>query len=231
MLKMTNVSYETSSKKAILKNISLDIQKNEFVSIIGSNGAGKSTLLKLITNAIQPSSGRLKRGYSENDVGCVLQDYKASTFDTLTIKENLQIACYKKQASLLKSLPTINFEYWLKKLNLGLEHKLNEHMSSLSGGQRQAISIIMSMITNPKLLLLDEHTSALDPVTAKPLMDISYKLCKENSITTLMVTHDLNHAAEYSDRILVIEDGEIKYDLTIIPKASELLEFLKPVDV
>ena len=225
MLKITNASYKIAPDKTILHDINLTISNNEFISIIGSNGAGKSTMLKLITSFIQPSSGRIERNYHDHDVRYVLQDYKASTFENLTVKENMLIAAYKHKSSFLKR-PSIDFKYWLEKLNLGLEYKIDELMSSLSGGQRQAVSIIMAIMMHPKLLVLDEHTSALDPVTAKNLMDISYKLCKGNNITTVMVTHDLSHAAQYSDRILVVKEGKITHDLKSNQNISELMTFI-----
>ncbi len=227
MLKIKNVIYTVPPNKKILNDVNLTIKNKEQISIVGQNGAGKSTLLKLITNLIEPTYGEVERNYNTNDVSFVLQDVQSSTFKNLTLKQNMLLAYYKRSTSLL-SYPQVDCEYWLKKLNLGLEEKVNQPLSSLSGGQRQALSIIMAIMTYPKLLILDEHTSALDPITAKNLMDLTFKLCKEYQITTVMVTHNLDHAVKYSDRVLVLKNGSIKHDLTNVQNVQDLMSLLLP---
>lgn len=223
MLSMHNVGYSVTDhqgqQKNILNNLNLHISRGEFVSIIGGNGAGKSTLLKLIRHIEKPTSGTIKRDYGESNVASVVQDYKMSTFDHLTLRENLHVAFYIAQNKSLGLLPKQDdmFLNWLSKLNLGLENKIDQYISSLSGGQRQAVSVVMSLMRHPHVLLLDEHTSALDPVTAKHLMELSYTLAKENNVTTIMVTHNLQHAAQYSDRFVVIKNGSITNDLKKVP--------------
>jgi putative ABC transport system ATP-binding protein len=230
MLRLSNVSYKVSKNHTILFDVDLHIQSGDFVSILGRNGSGKSTLLKMICGTISPSYGVVERDYHPFEIRSVLQDFKLSTFDSLTVLENLQVAYYSKRHSIIKK-PNVDFDFWLKKLNLQLENKKNIPLSSLSGGQRQAISLIMAAIVDPKVIILDEHTSALDPITSNQLMDMTHNICKQNNITTITVTHNLQHAIDYSDQIIVMEHGKIKCNLlkkeNPFPSFKEFMKILE----
>lgn len=221
-------SPDTITEKKAIQGISLTIQEGEFVTVIGSNGAGKSTLLNSISGEILPTQGLIYidekevsslSSYSRADlVARVFQDPLAGTCADLTIAENLALAFSrgKKRGlsqALTKSLRE-QFQKLLEPLGLNLEKRLDTLMSLLSGGQRQAISLLMATLSPLKILLLDEHTSALDPKTASYIMDLSQNIINEKKITALMVTHSLHQALHYGTRTIMLHEGKIIYDVS-----------------
>jgi putative ABC transport system ATP-binding protein len=217
----------TNLEKVALKNINLSIQKNEFLTVIGGNGAGKSTLLSVITGTTDVTSGKvLFDGVNVNKwspekratlIARVFQDPLKGTCGSLTIEENLALA-YRRGQSRGLSL-AINaaarsfFKTHLEKLKLGLENRMKTQINVLSGGQRQAISLIMAVLSPMKILLLDEHTAALDPRTAAFIVDLTRDIVAEKNLTTLMVTHSMHQALEVGNRTIMLHEGEIVYDV------------------
>ncbi len=209
-----------------LENINFTISKGDFVTIVGSNGAGKSTLLNLIQGLIDKDSGNIYINGKDilqisqieraKFISCVFQNPLDGTAPRMTILENLSLA-YRRgnRRTLRESTKKQEIEIFvkeLKKLNLGLEDKLNTPIGFLSGGQRQCISLIMASLNNPKLILLDEHTSALDPKMQNVLMEITDEKIKEKNLTAFMVTHRLTDALKYGNRLLVMHRGKIVFD-------------------
>lgn len=202
----------------ILNNINLEVKKDEFVSVIGPNGAGKSSLLKLIAQEVKPSKGLAEFSYTPEDIGIIFQDPRHGTWEDLTVEENIRLSLYRRQD--LK----LDIPMRLKDFQLDLETKMNLPVHSLSGGQRQALNLLMATISHPKVLLLDEHTSALDPKTALAVMEMTAKICKNLGITTVMITHNLQFAAKYATRILVVRDGQITHDVSCQTTEKELYD-------
>jgi putative ABC transport system ATP-binding protein len=221
MIHIQNGTYKVSPDKTILNALNLEIKSGEIATILGPNGSGKSTLLKIITDEIQLTSGKMIRNFHPKDVRIVLQDFKQSTFENLSILENLQIAAYAQRQSLIKN-PQIDIEYWIEKVNIDIKEKIHLPLFHLSGGQKQIISLIMAMLTRPKILILDEHTSALDPVMCDHLMQLTHSLCKKENITALIVTHNLDHALCYSDQILFLKNGNFIHDKKNISTLEEI---------
>ena len=219
---------ELGTEKKIFKNLNLNVEKGEFITVIGSNGAGKSTLLNLIMGTIQPDSGtvsldnkditkdelHIKNGY----ISKVYQNPSLGTAPSMTVFENLSMADNKGKA--------FNFSFGLNKnrkkhyaellseLGLGIEKQMDTEVGMLSGGQRQCLALLMVTLNKPKLLLLDEHTAALDPKTSKIILDKTDEIIKKNNITTLMITHNLEDAITYGDRIIMLHQGEIILNVT-----------------
>ena len=232
MLQIKNLSKSfnigTENKATIFNNFNLTINDNEFVAILGSNGCGKSTLFNLISGSLQSESGSIildgeeinnlqeeKRAFG---IGKIHQDPSKGVSPSLTVLENMSLANKKCEKFSLKKLiqkkNTSQFIQLLKEVDLGLENKLDTQVKFLSGGQRQALSLIMSTIKKPKLLLLDEHTSALDPKTSKVIMEKTKKLITKQKITTLMISHNLRDAIKYSDRIIMLDQGKVILDVS-----------------
>ncbi len=218
----------TVTEKKALRGLNLKINEGEFITVIGSNGAGKSTLLNSIAGEVLPFQGDLKidgmdvtklPSYARAGlVARVFQDPLAGTCADLTIAENMALAVSRGEKrglswGLTKKLRQ-QFYTALKELNLGLEDRLDTSMSLLSGGQRQAVSLLMATLSPLKILLLDEHTSALDPRTAAYVMDLSQKIVKEKNLTTLMVTHSLHQALHYGTRTIMLHEGKVIYDVS-----------------
>ena len=235
-LEKVNVIFNqgTNLEKVALKNINLSIQKNEFLTVIGGNGAGKSTLLSVITGNTEVTSGKVlfddvnvnkwspeKRA---NLIARVFQDPLKGTCGSLTIEENLALAYRRGQSRGLNL--AINqqargiFAKHLEKLKLGLETRMKIHINALSGGQRQAISLIMAVLAPMKILLLDEHTAALDPRTAAFIIDLTHEIVEEKKLTTLMVTHSMHQALEVGTRTIMLHEGEIVYDVSGAERAK-----------
>jgi putative ABC transport system ATP-binding protein len=218
---------EITEKKA-LQGIDLTIQEGEFITVIGSNGAGKSTFLNAIAGEILPSQGSIfiddkdvtkLPSYNRADlVARVFQDPLAGTCADLTIAENMALALRRgKRRGLLWALKKHireHFKETLRHLDLGLEDRLDTLMSLLSGGQRQAVSLLMATLSPLKILLLDEHTAALDPKTAGYVMDLSQKIINEKQLTALMVTHSLHQALHCGTRTIMLHEGRIIYDVS-----------------
>ena len=200
-----------------MNNFSLKINKGDFITILGSNGAGKTTLFKVLMGLIKPVSGK----YYINDIdvtntspyhlskmiSIVYQNPDMGVFPDLTIKENLILGAKKGMRFLrFGKLPSLEL---LKSINMGLENRLNTKVKELSGGQKQALSLILATISKPKLLLLDEHTASLDPKATEKIMELTLRINKEFNITTLMISHNTLVVSKFSEKIIRIEDGRI----------------------
>ncbi len=217
----------TPDEIVALKNISLNIKEGEFVSIIGSNGAGKTTLFNIISGNLFPDEGEI---YVNNEkvtnipeykraryIGRIFQNPSSGTASNMTIEENLALASKKGFRGLKRSLNNIlrnQLREKLKLLNLGLENRMKDLVALLSGGQRQALSLLMCILSKPNLLLLDEHTAALDPKNASLVLSLTEKFIKEYEITTLMITHNMSHAILYGNRLIMMDKGEIIIDIS-----------------
>lgn len=215
------------NEKLALDDLSLSVEKGDFITIIGSNGAGKSTLMSCISGVYGVDSGKIyldgaditklpeyKRSRS---IGRVFQDpLKGTAFD-MTIEENLAIAASKRkrvglQPGLSKKERDI-FREKLALLDMGLENRMKQKSKLLSGGQRQALTLFMAVIAEPKLLLLDEHTAALDPSAAKKVLALTDEFSKTSGLCTLMITHNMKAALEHGNRTILMKDGRIVMDL------------------
>ena len=217
----------TINENKVFNNFSIEVKKGEFITIIGSNGAGKSTLLNLISGNIPIDSGMVlldgmdvsfKEEYARaREIGRVYQNPSVGVSPNMTILENLALADNKgKVYGLSFGINKKRISYYkelLVKLDLGLENKLYNKVTLLSGGQRQALTLMMAVMSQPKLLLLDEHTAALDPKTSAKIMEITQEVIKENNITTLMVTHNMKHALECGNRLLMMHEGQVLFDI------------------
>ena len=217
----------TINENKVFNGLSLEVEKGDFVSIIGSNGAGKSTLLNIISGNIELDSGEIsiddvdisgKDEYKRSKiVGRVFQNPSLGIAPNMTILENIALADNKgKKYGLNFGINKKRIPYYkdlLKEMDLGLEDKLYNKVSLLSGGQRQALTLLMATMSNPKLLLLDEHTAALDPKTSIKIMDITEKIVKDTKITTLMITHNLKQAIKTGNRLIMMHRGEVVIDL------------------
>jgi putative ABC transport system ATP-binding protein len=231
MIELKNVSVcvhkGKEHEKTILKNIYLTLEKGEFVTVIGSNGAGKSTLLNTLSGEYLPTHGQVlfnKHDVSGLDaskrapwVARVFQDPLTGTCSDLSIAENMSLGKNRGKPSTLAQALTsedrAQFQALLKTLNLDLDNRLDAPIGTLSGGQRQAISLLMATLAPLDILLLDEHTSALDPKTAAFVMHLSEKIIKENNLCALMVTHSLQQALMSGTRTIMLHAGEIIYDV------------------
>ncbi len=232
MLELKNISKKftahSTDKKIIFENLNLHIKKGEFVIIIGGNGAGKSTLMNLISGSISPDAGKifidgkdvteLPEHKRAKFIGRVFQDPLKGSCPDLTVEENLSLALLRSKKRTLKfginKVNKENLKNELEKLNLGLENRLDAKMGTLSGGQRQAITLLMATLVKPKILLLDEHTAALDPKSSEKILNLTQKITSDNSITTLMITHNLEHATKFGNRLIMLDSGKIKYDVS-----------------
>ena len=227
MLKLQNISKTfnkgTASAKQAINNLSLQLNPGDFVSIIGSNGAGKSTVFNAIGGSFLVDSGHI---FLENEditfmsehkrarqIGRLFQDPLRGTAPNMTIEENLGLAYLRGKkrgmGSGLKKTDEAFFKEMLACLGLGLEDRLKTQVKLLSGGQRQALTLLMATIVTPKLLLLDEHTAALDPKTALQIMRITDGIVRENQITTLMITHNIKDALSYGNKTVVMGQGRV----------------------
>jgi len=227
LLKLENINKifneGTPDEKVALDNINLHLKPGDFVTIIGSNGAGKSTMMNMISGALLPDLGnvwidgnnvtRLPEYKRSRYIGRVFQDPMAGTAPTMTIEENLAIA-YSRNAKRTLRLGVNRsrrdfFRTSLEKLGLNLENRLNAKVGLLSGGERQALSLLMATFTGPAILLLDEHTAALDPSRAELITNITKQLVEENNLTTLMVTHNMQQAIDLGNRLIMMDKGQI----------------------
>ena len=221
-------NHGTIDEKVLFNNFNLKINDDEFVAVIGSNGSGKTTLLNIISGSTDVDGGKIlldgreinkmkdyKRAFK---IGRVFQDPALGTCPSMTIWENLSIADNKgKRFGLSFGLNRARKDFYrtqLEFLGMGLEDRLNAPAGTLSGGQRQALAMIMATLVRPDLLLLDEHTAALDPKAADIVMELTDKLVNEKKITSLMVTHNLRYAVEYGTRTIMMHDGDIIMDVS-----------------
>lgn len=231
-LQLTNIhkSFElgTINENHVLKGINLTLHEGDFVTVIGGNGAGKSTLLNTISGAFPPEEGTVEiegtdvTSWPVNKraslIGYVFQDPKMGTATRLSIEENMALASRRGLSRGLrrgvKPEEREDMRKHLKILGLGLEDRLNYEVNYLSGGQRQALTLLMATLRTPKLLLLDEHTAALDPKTSEMVLEITDKIVKEQQLTTLMITHNMMDAIHYGNRLIMLHQGEIILDLS-----------------
>ena len=226
MLELKNVSVifneGTVNEKVALSDINLKLNTGDFVTIIGSNGAGKSTLFQAISGAVETKSGSIllndrditfEPEYKRSRViGRLFQDPLKGTAPNMTIEENLHLSNQRGKhfsLSLMSHRYRDTFKKALKELDLGLEDRLETKVGLLSGGQRQALTLLMATLVTPELLLLDEHTAALDPKTAEKVLELSKKIVNENNITTLMITHNMEDALKYGNKTMIMKDGKI----------------------
>ncbi|MFM7079847.1 MAG: ABC transporter ATP-binding protein [Bacteroidota bacterium] len=217
-----------------LKGVSLELQKGSFTVLVGSNGSGKSTLLNLIAGSIRADEGTIEiNGTNVTTLAAhlrsplisrIFQDPLMGTVSELTVLENFRLAALRGRAKGLSIGANKSFEHLVKEkvreIGLGLEKKIHQPMGTLSGGQRQALTLIMSVMDQSSLLLMDEPSSALDPATADTIMQLAQDITIQHNLTTLLVTHNLKDALQYGDRILLMRSGEISKDLNEGQKKS-----------
>ena len=233
MLIMKNVSKTfnpgTVNEKCALNGVNLTLGAGDFATIVGSNGAGKSTLFNAITGAFFPDRGLIMLGgeditYQQEHVrskviGHLFQDPLKGTAPHMTIEENMALAYLRTTTSRNAYFSRINaadkkkFREQLALLDMGLEDRMTSKVGLLSGGQRQAITLLMAALKQPKLLLLDEHTAALDPKTAAKVLEISDKIIAENQLTAMMVTHNMKDAIVHGNRLIMMHEGKVIYDV------------------
>ena len=216
----------TVTEQRVFDRFSLTVEEGQFVTVVGSNGSGKTTLLNIICGSIPVEEGdvlvdgrsiaKLRDYRRYADMGRVYQNPAAGTCPNLTMLENLSLADNKgKPFGLRPGVDRRRMEAYrarLRTLGLGLEDKLDVRMGALSGGQRQAVSLLMASMTPLRFLILDEHTAALDPQTAEVIMELTDQIVREKKLTALMVTHNLRHAVSYGDRLLMMDRGEAVLD-------------------
>ena len=232
MLDIQNISKTfnagTVNEKTALNHLSLHLNEGDFVTVIGGNGAGKSTMLNAVAGVWPVDTGkimidgtdvtRLGEHQRAKYIGRVFQDPMTGTAATMQIEENLALAARRGKPRTLRVGITKKereeYRELLKTLDLGLEDRLTAKVGLLSGGQRQALTLLMATMTQPKLLLLDEHTAALDPKTALKVLTLSAKLVAEHNLTTLMITHNMKDAIKYGNRLIMMHEGHIIYDVS-----------------
>ncbi|NLJ78268.1 MAG: ATP-binding cassette domain-containing protein [Tissierellia bacterium] len=236
------------NEQRVFDNFSMDIDEEDFICVLGSNGAGKSTLLNIISGKVQVDGGSIilkNRDVTDDaehekckNISRIFQDPSLGTNPSMTIYENLSMAKNKGNSFGLSFL--INrkdeeyFKELLRPLKLGLEDKLHALVSQLSGGQRQSLALIMAVIGEPDLLLLDEHTAALDPKTSEIVMGITEDIVEEKGLTTIMVTHNVDHAIRYGNRLIMLHRGNKIVDIVGEEKSTltkeKLLALFKDAD-
>ncbi len=216
----------TVNEMTLFDDFNLVIEKNSFVSIVGSNGSGKTTLLNIICGSLAADRGdilmddilinKLPEYQRSSFIARVFQDPSMGTCPSMTILENLSLADRKGKSFGLR--PGVNktriddYRAMLSRLGLGLENKLDSQVGALSGGQRQALALLMATMSDLHFLILDEHTAALDPKTADVIMELTDKVVREKEMTTIMVTHNLRYAVDYGDRMIMMHQGNIVLD-------------------
>jgi len=231
MLKITNLKKTfnpgTINEKVALDGLNLHLREGDFVTVIGGNGAGKSTLLNAICGVWKPDFGtieidgvdvsHLPEHKRAQFLGRVFQDPMKGTAPDMEIAENLAIASKRgvrrRFVRGVRRADRENYRELLKTLDLGLEDRLSTKVGLLSGGQRQAVTLLMATMNKPKLLLLDEHTAALDPKTAAKVLEITERIVTENHLTTLMITHNMKDAITYGNRLIMLHEGHVVVDV------------------
>lgn len=235
------------NEQKVFHDFSMDIGKDDFICVLGSNGAGKSTLLNIISGKVEIDQGDIilndidvteDTEYEKcKKISRMFQDPSLGTNPSMTIYENLSMAKNKGSkfglSFLINKKDEEYFKELLKTLHLGLEDKLHTPASQLSGGQRQSLALIMAVVGQPDLLLLDEHTAALDPTTSEIVMNITEDIVKEKRLTTIMVTHNIDHAIRYGNRLIMLHRGDKIIDISGERKNSltkeELLGLFKDI--
>jgi putative ABC transport system ATP-binding protein len=233
MLSVQNVykTFEagTPNENTVLRGLNLELSAGEFVTVIGSNGAGKSTLFNVIGGNLPVDRGSIildgedithrKEFKRARDIGRLFQDPHTGTAPDFTIEENLALVYSKvsRRFALSRALRAKDRAYFadvLARLDMGLESRLKTRAGLLSGGQRQALTLLLATLVPPKLLLLDEHTAALDPVSAKKVLELTREITKKHNITTLMITHSISQALELGSRTIMMHNGKIVMDIS-----------------
>ena len=224
----------TVNEVVALSDISLQVNPGDFVTIIGSNGSGKSTLLNAIAGTVPMTAGalwlegkeitKLPEHMRARSIGRVFQDPRAGTAPSMSIQENMAMAYLRGHRRGLRPGVPARFKRQMKErlaeLEMGLETRLTTQVNKLSGGQRQAMSLLMATVAEPRLLLLDEHTAALDPKVASTIMDLTGKIVQERRLTTLMVTHNMEIALRWGNRLIMMHGGRIILDVTGVQKET-----------
>ncbi len=230
MIELCNVTKtfneNTVNAKTVIREMNLVVDRGEFVTIIGSNGAGKTTLFNLIAGSISPSEGSvLLKGEAvttqpeykrAKSIGRIFQDPLKGTASAMTVEDNMMITYrkgFKWPKISLNSKMREFFKSQLVHLEMGLESRIKENVSSLSGGQRQALTLLMMVISEPDIVLLDEHTAALDPRNAAIVMGLTTHFIETYGLTTMMITHNMQHAIDYGSRLFMMDAGEIVVDV------------------
>ena len=218
----------TVNEKQALRGVSLTLNDGDFCTVIGGNGAGKSTMLNAVAGTFPVDAGTISIGGTDvthlpefkraKFIGRVFQDPMMGTAPTMQIDENLALAARRGQSRGLKwgitKAEKEQYQEMLRKLDLGLEDRLTSKVGLLSGGQRQALTLLMASLQKPKLLLLDEHTAALDPKTAAKVLELTDRIVEENHLTTMMVTHNMKDAIAHGNRLIMMYDGRIVIDVS-----------------
>lgn len=240
MIKLENIGITfhpgTPDENTALKNINLEINKGDFITVIGSNGAGKSTLYNIIAGTLSPSKGKILLSMPDSNgktterditndaehkraayIGRIFQNPLLGTAGKMSLEDNMIICSLKGWKGLKISLnkkKREEFKKQLQQLNMGLENRLSDNVEQFSGGQRQALTLLMAVLSKPAILLLDEHTAALDPTNAALIMELTRKFAKEYNLTVMMVTHNMQQALDYGNRLLMMDAGEIILDIS-----------------
>jgi len=244
MLKLENLHVTfhpgTIHERIALNGVNYEVKKGDFITILGTNGAGKSTLLNSISGSVELDRGkivldgmditRMKEYKRSRYIGRLFQDPLKGTAPNMTILENLALAYNRGKRSTfsraIKKSDVLFFRQQLAKLHLGLEDRMDAKVGLLSGGQRQAVTLLMATMVTPKLLLLDEHTAALDPKTADTIMKLTDEIVKEHAIATVMITHNMKQALTYGNKLLVMNEGKIVKELKEEEKRHTNVELL-----
>ncbi len=216
----------TPDENRALKDISLNVAKGDFVTVIGSNGAGKTTLYNAIAGTYAPTTGRIlirdidvtksPEYRRARHIGRIFQNPLLGTAGKMSLEDNMVICNKKGYKGLGISLNSRLREYFrsrLRELDMGLENRLSDNVEQFSGGQRQALTLLMAVLSEPDLLLLDEHTAALDPRNAEIVMNLTRSFAERYNLTVMMITHNMSHAIEYGNRLLMMDSGEIVLDI------------------
>ena len=234
MIELKNIAITfnpgTADENAALKNIDLTINKGDFITVIGSNGAGKSTLYNVIAGTLSPTAGTISlsmngsmRDITKDEeykralyIGRIFQNPLLGTAGKMSLEDNMMICSKKGWKGLKIGLNARTRSYFrseLKQLNMGLEERLSDNVEQFSGGQRQALTLLMAVMSRPALLLLDEHTAALDPSNAALVMNLTKRFAESYDLTVMMVTHNMQHALDYGNRLIMMDKGEIIFDI------------------
>ena len=230
----------TVNEKVALNELDLHLQPGDFVTVIGGNGAGKSTMLNCVSGLYTADEGRILIDGTDvtalpeykraKFIGRVFQDPMMGTAATMQIEENLALAARRgKRRTLKKGITKQDREFYmeqLKILDLGLEERMTAKVGLLSGGQRQALTLLMATLQKPKLLLLDEHTAALDPKTAAKVLEATQRIVEKNHLTTLMITHNMRDAITYGNRLVMMYNGRVVVDVSGEEKKNLTVEQL-----